>query len=285
MINSLGLSIPQNVRDQLMLEVGGICPMPRCGEAIWDFYPINGDDRSAEINNLLALCQKHYHLAKTKAISQQLLQTIRQLLGGGRRKDPAVKTLDSRSDYLREIATQLFNTGDHLCLTYVGPLCLHPDWYFERRDRIVELPNMDRPMREYLRQHSHFRKTTIRIIFRNSSRYFQKVNEIVQSNERMRFIEDVLQEIDNIWGSDGQRGPDVCCLDTGFFHIPVLFKDVAISASRSAPNMPIQKGVLYSDPQYVLWEKQSFNDIFDMSHRGQQTELDMLKSFISSLWR
>ena len=277
-------SLPAAVTNVLMLEVGGLCPVPRCSNDVWGFFPIEENKGATNAENLIGLCEVHFAMAKAHHLSQSMLTTIKNLLRGDRgSKGSGIFPLKSRAEYLSEASRQLFTTGDEFCATYVGPLPLHPDWYFHRRDQTTNLPNMDRPVREYLRAHRGSRIASVRLIFRNSIRYLDKLAETILPAERGQLVEDILREIENLWGSNGDRGPDLCCFDTGFFHIPLLYKQVAISSSRSGERKAIQEGILHTDPTYVSWEKRNFNSIFDSSYRGQQKELEALREFVKSL--
>lgn len=273
------------IRDELLVECGGLCPIPRCSEKIWDFYPLDGNRTNFPKENLLGLCHIHYPMAGN-SLSVNMLRTIRTMLNQDRfpKRGGTFKYLRTREEYLSEVTRHLWTTEDELYIQYVGPLCLHPDWYHDRRDAFYNLPNMDRPIREFIRVHSRERTSKIRLVFRNAPRYVEKLAEIIKEDEREKFKKDVLGMIDCVWGKY-DRGPDVCCLQTGFLHIPVIFKKVAITSSRAGANLPIQEGAIHFDQEVVELEKSRFNKIFDSNFRGLEVEVESLKDFIVGLWK
>jgi hypothetical protein len=279
--------LPKPLQDDLIFECGGTCPIPRCKQEIWDVFTIDGNIANIIKDNLIGLCHTHFSMASAKTLTSRMLATIRALLSSERfpEKGPAVRKLVTREDYLRECARQLYTTEDELYIQYVGPLCLHPNWYFERRDQITKLPNMDRPVQEFIRANADKRTSKVRLTFRNAPRYVDKINEVVRPSERDKFIQEVLEIIDQIWGKEAEKGPDLCCLDTGFLHIPTIYKRVAITSSRTGASTPIQQGALYLDRDIVELEKQRFNDIFDANNRGLKQELDVLKTYVQGLWK
>jgi hypothetical protein len=276
--------VTSTFRDELLVECGGICSVPRCSEKIWDLFPLDGNSSNLTKENLLGLCHVHFPMAG-KSLNINMLRTIRVMLNRDRfpKQSGTFKHLTTREEYLAEVVRHIWTTEDELYIQYVGPLCLHPDWCQDRRDSMTKLPNMDRPIREFVRAHSHERTSKIRLVFRNAPRYRDKVNEVVREHERERFKADVIDAIDTIWGQY-DRGPDVCCLETGFLHIPVIFKNVAITSSRTAANSPIQEGAIHLDKEVVELEKGRFNKLFDSNFRGLSVELGVLKDFIIGLW-
>jgi hypothetical protein len=142
---------------------------------------------------------------------------------------------------------------------------------------------MDRAIREYLRLYAHRKQPDIRLIFRNTQRYLQKVADVVAPTEHSDLARDIQSEIDRIWGAEGEHGPEVCCVDIGFSHIPILFRDAAIAAYRRTPVAQIDSGLLYRDRGYITYEKRHFDEIFQMSNRGRSVELRALRDFVSTL--
>lgn len=282
-----GLTMPITIREQLILEVGNICPMPRCNNEVWDLFPIDNNFKDIRPENLLPLCSSHYIMAKTKKLSQQMLHAIRNLLSKPSSEGPEFQILHSRDELLHILVENVKNyvEGEELRLNYVGPLVLHPSWYHDRRDeKEGSIPNMERPLWEVLKKNIGKRYSNIKFQFRNVPRYLDKLNEIVRPHERKKFIQDTLENIHIIWGEDGGSGPDVICLETGFFRHPFIFHNVVVEATRAAPHMPTQSGIVHKDSNYVKWEKENFDHIFSSSSRGHQTEVQSLVDFVAKLW-
>lgn len=278
----ISAKLPRKLRNNLLLECGGLCPVPHCTREIWDFFPLNCD---LTRENLLPLCHIHYSMAEDKKLSIEMLRTIRNLLRLDRfpTKGPSIRIIPSRDEYLREMSRQIFFTGNEFFITYVGPLCLHPDWYFEKRDEIIMQPNMDRPIRDYLRAYSDIQDKNIKIIFRNTRRYYEKVKQIISPEKCKILVNDIFFEIDRIWSKKNNKGMEICCVDTGYLHIPTIFKKVAITAFRLSEKSPIEEGALYLDEGIVELEKKRFNQIFDSNFEGIEIELKKLKDFLYKL--
>jgi len=93
-----------------------------------------------------------------------------------------------------------------------------------------------------------------------------------------------MDAIDLIWGEKGTKGPDICCVDTGFFNTEVIFHEALIVCNRVGPESPISGGYGYLDITEVETERARFDSVFDTCSRGQQAELSELRRYIKELW-
>ncbi|MEQ3530176.1 hypothetical protein [Pseudoalteromonas sp. XMcav11-Q] len=229
----------------------------------------------------LLLCQEHSELYHNGIISEEMLFALAELQTEEVQSSSSV-FLDSRERYLGEITRRLNDFTGTLYITYVGPLPLHPLWYQDIRDLSTTLPNMDRLVKKIITEQSNGADYDIKIIFRNSARYIEKVREMTPPilMKKLRF--DLLESIDNIFGP-GKKQPLFCCSDFGNVRIPTIFMDAAITAIREVPSSPIDSGILITESKILEWEKNSFERIFLGAHRGVHTELNELKNFISSV--
>lgn len=166
----------------------------------------------------------------------------------------------------------------------VGPLFLHPIWYRERRNRKVQLPDYDEKLAEYIMNWGRERTHNIRLIFTFSERYKAKVETYVKQQERAKFQEETLAAIELLWGSLGEKGPDLCCVHPGFLHIQTIFDDALIATYRPSQLTPTAGGYLSYSSDVVRRERSRFDTIFDASSQGQEQELETLRSKIKSLW-
>lgn len=196
----------------------------------------------------------------------------------------ARRVLHSREEHAAQAIEQLERGPQTLRATWVGPLFLHPQWYFDRRNADTQRPHIDIALLEYLRRIDVRRSHAHRLICRNAARYRAKIDRYVLPPERDRFIADVLSNVDELWGNDGERGPDLCCIDSGFLKVELIFDDSMIVSHRAGPTAPLSGGTIISDPDSILAERVEFDAVFDGSSRGQFRELQELRHFVRTLW-
>ena len=272
-------SANESLRREVLANGRGKCAIPRCPSPAKKVVQPSADVSISELP--LGLCGNHAQLAESGAIGADLFLTLSRLqLSADKRAGSNAVMLHDRPAYLGAITRRLSAPTARLYAAYVGPLPLHPDWYFAIRDASTGQPNMDVGIRSLLRERAG---TDVRIVFRNVERYRQKLEELVTPTMRGKLKDDMLAEIDRIWGEDGSSGPQICCFDTGPFHIPTIFDDCAVTASRETPGAPITEGVLVQDPTLVEWEAAAFNRLFDGCYRGQATEVFQLRSYVEEI--
>ena len=280
------IKVPTKLRDELLLESGLRCPVPRCAnEVALDIHHIDMDPGNNAKSNLLVLCAVHHRLAHEGKLSKNMCTTLKRLL---EEESPFSKKtfveLKSRSQYLQTAIAQLLTTRVSYRAVYVGPLFLHPLWYYKRRDQLFSLPNYDIIVSRYLNKLPHSRQTENRVILRNSGRYNAKVDQIVPPAERSNFKKAVHTEITKLWGSKGNKGPLICCVDTGYLRIPLIHDNSFIVASRRTEAMQIEAGYLFTGIDDVRRERAMFDEVFDSSYRGQELEIEALRAFINQMW-
>src|SRR4051812_48226663 len=87
--------------ERLLVQTGGLCPLPRCGRETWDYFLLDGDAGNLTHENLLPLCQTHYELAQSKHIPRNVLYVFKSLLTSQPAYDrPPITELASRAEYL-----------------------------------------------------------------------------------------------------------------------------------------------------------------------------------------
>lgn len=197
----------------------------------------------------------------------------------------AERHLTTRSAFILA-CTESLRSAQTIRATLVGPLLVHPKWYSDRRQPHRLYPNFDLALREKimeLRQNATL-LDDVRLIFRNSKRYTDKIDSVVFESEREKFKQDVLSGIDEIWGEDGQRGPRICCVDTGNLRVEVIYDDCILSSVRPRSGDPIEGGNLVRSRSSAKNERSTFDQLFEANYSGQHHEVMRLKNFISSLW-
>jgi hypothetical protein len=194
------------------------------------------------------------------------------------------KDLRSRRELIQASIGLLTAPSRSYRASVVGPMFLHPSWYMERRNKKVTYPNYDTVLSQYIKQFAVERTNEIRFMFTKSERYRAKIEAYIEPTERLRFQTDLLEVIDATWGSDGERGPDVCCVHPGFLHIQILFDNAVIITNRPKPMIPTAGGILSYSHDVIERERGTFDNVFDSCSDGQQAEVDKLRTHIQNLW-
>ena len=198
---------------------------------------------------------------------------------------PTEENLNTRSAFIGACTEPLTDTKT-IRATLVGPFITHPRWYSDRRQQYRLYPDFDtalfRKISELQKQDTFL--DDVRLIFRNSLRYIEKVNSVVRESERQRFKHDVLSKIEDIWGKDGQKGPRICCVDTGNLRVEVIYDHCVLSSVRPRSSDPIEGGRVIRSSISAVNERFAFDQLFEANYLGQQQELLRLRNFISSLW-
>lgn len=166
----------------------------------------------------------------------------------------------------------------------MGPNFLSPIWYKDRKNTEIRHEDFDGAFYDFIRNHSaEGINENIKIIFRNTSRYSEKVKSILTPSEYKPFFEGVLANIFEIWGEHGEIGPLLCCVDPGYMHIITSSDHCAIITQRAGSNEATHHGYLTADLIEISRINMNFDDIFYYNYTSQQEELGKLISFIHSL--
>ena len=278
--------IPENLRRELMIEAGFSCCIPSCKhETGLDLHHIDGDRSNCNSDNLIVLCAVHHRLATEGKIDPPTCRIIKKTLKQIKNSyQGSAQDLSSRLEFMKTSIKLLSRSKGFLRMTSVGPLFLHPNWYVELRNARVQLPNLDSSLRSFINKYASERTHDIRLIFRNVARYREKVDRFVACSERTRFIDDLIATTFKLWGRSGEHGPDLCCADTGFMQVELIFRGGVIVSHRAGAEAPISGGRLYRDADEIENQRQKFDTIFEGCSRGQLAEVDALRRFIENIW-
>lgn len=192
--------------------------------------------------------------------------------------------LTTRKQYMEELARLLEINRRQYRAVIVGPLFLHPNWVIERRNAMSATTSYDDKLLTFILAHSQKRNHNIRIILANRARYRTKVDKLVLEAERPKFIADMLQAIDLVWGVNAEKGPDLVCSDVGHFRIDVIFDNALVTAARLSPDRPLSGGLLSYSADEVQAQSELFDQVFDELSGGNAREVQKLKDFVTNLW-
>ena len=266
--------LKEPAKAELLIHMQGRCAMPTCPSPIrFQATPIEDNTRKLPVG----VCHDHASALKRGEIDPDVILTFSQLTEPATKRSTGSVKLATRADYLAAVFERLQNPVSRFYTAYVGPLPLHPQWYYDYRDVFRPEQNMDRAVNRLIRQSAG---VNVRIVFRNAPRYLEKVKELATPSVQRRLKADILDFIDEVWGDNGERGPQIACIDTGPYRIPTIFDDCAITASREQSGRPISEGVLVRDQTVVSWEAGAFERLFLAGTRGQATEVFQLKQYV-----
>jgi hypothetical protein len=270
-----------NLKRQLILETGNKCSMPRCfHETGLEIHHIDENPENNDLQNLLLLCAVHHSQATKGEIDKRTCELIKESL----KTNSQPITLASRFALVNKAIEHLNEQNQSYRNITVGPLFLNPEWYTLRRNEKVSIPNFDVKLFEFIKQKSSERNHNIRIMFSLSNRYKSKIDLYVGNSERSKFVSDIIENVYNIFGSNFDKGPDVCCCHTGFSNIDMIFDHAFIATYRPNQDIPTDQGYFYDNIYMVENARMKFDRIFDNNYRGQKLEIQKLISFLKELW-
>ena len=274
--------IAVETRRRLLIQSGYRCIVPHCQhESGLDIHHIDSNPQNNDENNLIVLCAVHHRMATEGKIDRQACLQMKNSLIPISEKGIVLHT---RREYF-ETAIRLFSQSNTYRAIAAGPFLLRPDWYMKRRDKAIQLPNYDKKLFLFVKSKCRNKRNhSIRFIFRNTERFKEKINKFVEPNERNKFIDDVLANIEIIWGKDGTQGPDLICHDTGFLRIDLIYDTAIIEANRTTPSNPISSGIIYKDQNSIQTAVDRYDNVFDNLSRGHDIELNSLENYIKLLW-
>lgn len=194
------------------------------------------------------------------------------------------QVLSSRLELMTAIMAEMQGDLHSYRATTVGPNFIHPDWVVEIRNRQSTTPNYEAIYFKKVVFPDRHRLHTHRIFFRNTARYKDKVNKLVEQSERSSFIDDMLERIRFVWGENYDLGPSIRCHNVGFFRVEIVFPNSLISGRRLQENQPVSGGILIRDPVQIVQERAHFDQIFEAGYLGQELEVQALESFVRNLW-
>lgn len=254
------------------------CPFPQCNnKASMAITYKNKWYTKPAFENSLIVCSEHAHKCLNGEFSYDTILTIRNLLKPCRSgvKSMSSEVLPTRNEYLLRVTKEIKNTTSLRCI-YVGPLPLHPEWYFELSESKNNILSMDRAVSDALKDEN----IKVTIVFRNDLRYLDKVKSNLNSSQIKDLKTYVCNQFDIM--SNSKYNNTFIFADTGIFHIPIITDNVCIFAQRSNANVPIQGALLVKDKQQIKWEEQAFDRIIQL-HNNPKNLKTSLKRYLDKL--
>jgi len=183
-----------------------------------------------------------------------------------------------------EACAEQLTCSETVRLTVVGPTFLEPDWWIAR-SKAANIGRLDftEVLKKRLLGDPALRKSEI-ILRNNFDRYRSNLQEYVRNDREWRkLITEMRSCLRKLFGNAGERGPRIRCFDPGFSHLPHIFDDTVLIATRSSPLQKVNGGWKVDLPIQVASELEKWIAIFHGSNQTQQDALRELGEFLDRL--
>lgn len=277
MITKIVSEITPDVEMGLKHLTNGICPWPMCKYAGNTVIAVlkNKKERPCFENSLL-LCQEHAaQCVNSTTDYSEFLQDIRRVIRGNRGMlVKESRLLCTREEYIKTVVDEVPKSKNIKCI-YVGPLVLHPDWYFDLRENQTNIKSMDRIVSEAVKN----KNIKVTIIMRNEQRYIEKVKECVLQSKMSSLIAEIKKNFDEYIFSEAYNNT-VLFWDAGIYHIPIILDHACIFAIRDDAISPITHGTISENKEEIYKENRMFDSLVSnrMQLKATKAELDNLLS-------
>lgn len=246
------------------------CPYPNCkkkAQIIVSCFNKRKDEERFE--NSIVFCDDHALLCQQGKVDERLFWDIRQLLKPNRLSEDNKKShiLSNREEYLSRVVDEIKRSSTLRCI-YVGPLPFHPDWYFTMYEGKFHIAGMDQAVFHALENPD----INVSIILRNTKRYIEKVKDLIPESLFDALIDETVNNFARLMNPINNN--KCIFLDTGPFHIPIIFDNACIFATRSSESKPINGGLLTYDEKQIEWEKKAFDRLLKNRELFSSLELN-----------
>ena len=191
----------------------------------------------------------------------------------------------TRSDLMDAYVKSLENTESYRNMV-MGPVFLSPKWY---RDRVMangKHKDFDSLFFKWVLEHTDFRVSNkVKLIFTNTVRYEIKTKEFLTPSEYEKFKNGVLDNIARLWGTNFEKGPQLCCVDPGYMHIITTSDTCAIITQRAGITEPTHKGYITTDISEIDKISKNFDEIFLYNYTSQDKEIKKLIKFVNQVMK
>lgn len=282
-------NVPRDIERQIYIQAGYRCSVPNCGHEIGlDIHHIDGNPNNNSPENLLLLCAVHHRLATSGKMDRKACRKIKERLSIEHTisllSDASVIPLPTRKKY-NDAVIEAIEAGPKLLRAIIiGPHFLHPQWVMQRRLERERRKSFSLTMRNYLEESLHEYDRDIRLILRNSNRYQQILKPLVKQHEIHDVIREMKSNLHGMFSAPESRSTmSFCCTDPGHYHGVIITEKSCFVTSRKTNQSQIEHGYKLKDSQIIEMELTRFDGIFDANFKGQDDEIVLLESYITSL--
>lgn len=279
-------AIPKPVRRLVLIESGHKCAILRCAidAPNLELHHIDGIPSNHDPDNLIPLCPNHHSMAERGHIDRLAINMYKSALRGSLNValDQMAKTVD-KNGFHSESGEYLAGRITPYFTTFVGPMFAHPDWCFDLTKKKLGGTGYDRALFDFLLNVPDAKASDVKIICRNSERYLEIIKGVIAPELLQDFKDQTLQRIDEIWSDDRDGWPLICCVDTGFYQLPTIHRNVAFVTHRRGRQSPIGDTIRSAEKSFLEDQKRIFQYIFEDNFRGIDVELSEMRKFITNI--
>jgi len=190
------------------------------------------------------------------------------------------RDFSTKSEYNEEVIKELESRPRILRAIVVGPYFLHPKWVIDRRLKLEDRKSFSLALRTYLEEPSDQSERKVRLIVRNSPRYFEYLKPLVKPKEVQDLVHEMQESLDNLLKSQ----PVIfCCANVGYYENVMITEKSCFIYGRKTEVSPIELFWQLKDQEKIKEESDHFDKIFDANYKGRDEEIACLKQFIASL--
>lgn len=282
-------NIPRDIERQIYIEAGYHCPVPNCGHEIGlDIHHIDGNPNNNKKENLILLCAVHHRLATSGKIDHKACRKIKERLSIEHTiaipSDTYLIPLQTRKKYNDAVINAIESGPKLLRAITIGPHFLHPSWIMQRRLERERRNSFSSTLQNYLKESIDAYDRDIRIIVRNSNRYTHILKRLVRHPEIQDLIQEMKSNLYTIFSApESSSTISFCCLDPGYYHGVIITEKSCFVTGRKTDQSQIEYGYELKSSQAIEIELTRFDGIFDANFKGQNDEIALLESYITSL--
>jgi hypothetical protein len=189
-----------------------------------------------------------------------------------------------RKEYNDHVIRAIESNPMRLRAIIVGSHFLHPRWLMERRVKRERRKSFSQALRNYLENSAREGGHDVRLILRNSNRYYQVLKPDVKNSEVDGLVKEMKFTLHELF-SDEPLNPTISfrCKDPGYYYGVLITDSSCFVYSSNSGDSRIEFGEEHKEPAFIANELTRFDQVFDAGFRSQAVEIRILEGFIDSL--
>ena len=198
----------------------------------------------------------------------RLLEALGVAMQAGPLADPEAraehepKRLLSHREFFAECARQALASRT-LRATFVGPTFLEPNWLVERSVQGDKFSDFTYALRHKLFDDPESFDVCEMVLRNNAPRYTRNLMEYVEDQKEWeKAIDEMKQALTILFGSHGEKGPRVRCIDPGYSHLPHLFDAAVVIGTRNSPEERVNGGWKIENASMINMEFERWAKLF-----------------------
>ena len=194
--------------------------------------------------------------------------------------------LPDRKSYYTKAIECLGVTDAYYRTVIEGPFFLHPEWVVKLRNEKYDhqMPNQDVQVKNFIDSNLTNQQADICLIIRNSKRYISKLDEIIPVESREQFKTELINNIYKLAQKNSEGKVKILCLKTGIISVSEIYKNCALESDKRTEDDPLSKGKFHIASPFVEERRNLFDSFFTERFDNNSAQIEILISFINSLW-